>query len=265
MSKEKVGNVEIFNKILGDGQETIVFVNGISMTVDHWKFQMSFFKQNYKTLFHDLRGQLLSDNIDDNATIDTHVQDLKTLLDLKGEQNVHLVGAGYGARIAIIFAAKNPEFVKTLTLISASSQNSALMNAIYENFIKSAQAGTDVFLSAIIPWNYSSKFLKENWELIKLQYKFIDKIPENYFANYIRLCNAAKKSNVTPYLEKIKCPSLILSGEKDLVCQPAYGKLISNKIPNSEFLVFKDTGHAVIFEKHDTVNEKLFEFLQKHK
>ncbi len=55
------------------------------------------------------------------------------------------------------------------------------------------------------------------------------------------------------------------SGEKDIL-KPAYpySKLIHNKIPNSEMVIVRDAGHALIFDKPEEFNSIVLGFLRKH-
>jgi pimeloyl-ACP methyl ester carboxylesterase len=57
MPMRKIGDVELYYELHGDGRETIAFVNGVAMTVQSWLPQRDFFAREYRCLFHDTRAR----------------------------------------------------------------------------------------------------------------------------------------------------------------------------------------------------------------
>jgi pimeloyl-ACP methyl ester carboxylesterase len=49
--------------------------------------------------------------------------------------------------------------------------------------------------------------------------------------------------DLTPRLGEISAPTLILVGEDDFICPPSRAKIMHDRIPNSELVVFERSGH----------------------
>jgi pimeloyl-ACP methyl ester carboxylesterase len=60
MPVQELNGVHIHYDIAGEG-EPLVFLNGVMMTTQSWVLQTSLFRQRYRCVLHDFRGQLLSD------------------------------------------------------------------------------------------------------------------------------------------------------------------------------------------------------------
>ncbi|MBL7545353.1 MAG: alpha/beta hydrolase [Bdellovibrionaceae bacterium] len=105
--------------------ETLVFLNGLSDSIESWSEIKSYFKGKYSTLFIDLigQGQALEEEIKrtppPNFVISAAEQAevLKEVwLSLQIKSGFHLVGFSYGGGIAIRFATLYPELVHQLIL-----------------------------------------------------------------------------------------------------------------------------------------------------
>ena len=68
---------------------------------------------------------------------------------------------------------------------------------------------------------------------------------------------------MTDELHRIKCPALIVCGEKDTLKPLEFSKLIAETIPHSEYITIPDSGHVVIFEKPKELETAVLGFLLK--
>ena len=114
MPLARIGDIELYWELDGEGEEVVAFVNGVAMTVESWRPQREFFARRYRCLFHDTRGQLRSAKPAQDYSLRMHADDLKGLLDHLDLDRVHLVGTSYGSEIAMIFALAYPEAVRSL-------------------------------------------------------------------------------------------------------------------------------------------------------
>ena len=65
-------------------------------------------------------------------------------------------------------------------------------------------------------------------------------------------------------LEAMRISVLVLAGGADLLSPPALMRLLSDPIPNSEFVVMAEAGHAAFWEQPDIWNPLVLEFLSRH-
>jgi pimeloyl-ACP methyl ester carboxylesterase len=72
--------------------------------------------------------------------------------------------------------------------------------------------------------------------------------------NYANGSNAAKE---------IDCPTMLVFGSDDKMCNLEFGKKFANLINNSITHVIYDCGHMIMIEKAFEMREKILEFLKK--
>ena len=72
--------------------------------------------------------------------------------------------------------------------------------------------------------------------------------------NYVNGSNAAKEIN---------CPTMLVFGSDDKMCNLEFGKKFANLINNSITHVIDDCGHMIMIEKAFEMREKILEFLKK--
>jgi pimeloyl-ACP methyl ester carboxylesterase len=71
-----------------------------------------------------------------------------------------------------------------------------------------------------------------------------------------------RRPDSRPLLASIKCPTLVVVGDGDVLTTPAMAKEIADGIAGSRLAVIADCGHLSTLEKPDPVNAALIEWLQ---
>ena len=145
---------------------------------------------------------------------------------------VHLCGLSLGGILALDYALERPENVKTLVLIGTPHKVPkfafALQNVVFRFLPKSTFA--------------SMAFDKRDT-----------------FA----LGNTMKDLDFSGRLEEIRCPTLILCGEKDGANLKS-ARFLAGHIPGAELQVIGNTGHVVNEENPKALAERLNEFYRRH-
>ena len=65
-------------------------------------------------------------------------------------------------------------------------------------------------------------------------------------------------------LSTMKTPTLMLTGGADLLSPPAMMKLVAEQIPNCQFEVIPEAGHAAFYERPEVWNQFVLEFIAEH-
>src|SRR5687768_15921412 len=102
-----------------EGQQPIIFIHGGLDDYRCWQFQIDSFSSKYRTISYSRRfaypnkwiGNVAKDN-----TIEDNAKDLAELIRKLDIAPAHLVGASYGAFIALYCATKHPELARTIVL-----------------------------------------------------------------------------------------------------------------------------------------------------
>ena len=251
-------------EVTGTGGETVAFLNGIAMSISHWKPIAGPLSPDYRCLCHDFRGQLLSSQSPSGHAIhlSDHVEDLQLLLARLGITRVHLVGTSYGAEVAMMFAATCPTIVSSLCLIDGVSELDPLLRATAEAWKAAALADPVAFYRTIVPWNYSSSYIGANAAALAKREVAVAGLPRGYFEDFAALCDAFLEIDLTAQLARISCPTLVLVGEKDILKHAGFARIIARSIEGARLRVVSGAGHAVVMEQPDTVLTDIREFLR---
>ncbi|MDQ3836549.1 MAG: alpha/beta hydrolase [Thermoproteota archaeon] len=121
---DNVKNIEINGRELhyveqGDGQPPVIFIHGALDDYRCWQFQIDSFSSKYRTISYSRRfaypnkwiGNIAQDN-----TIEDNAKDLAEIIRKLDLAPAHLVGASYGAFVALYCVSKNPHLAKTMVL-----------------------------------------------------------------------------------------------------------------------------------------------------
>lgn len=264
MPRIKVRDLELYYELQGEAKETLVFLNGIGMSAPLWRPMVDHFLLRYRCLCHDFRGQMMSDKPEGEYSMEMHVEDTLALLDALGLDKVHLVGTSYGSEVAQIFAYTHPQRTSSLTVIGGVSESDALLRATADAWSAAALSGDGVsFYKSLLPWSYSSAYLQNNRESLAARAGAFAKIPKDFLQGFARLVDAFLQLDCTARLKEIRCPTLIIAAEKDLIKPPRYSVIMHREIAHSEYHVVPGSGHAVVMENPASLNRLLDDFLRR--
>lgn len=104
-----------------DAADTVVFLHGLAESGELWRTWSPYVSRRHRVIRPDHRGFGRSTAMPSDFPwrFETLQQDLTYLLDALGLKAVHLVGAKIGGTHALSYAARNPERVKSVTVIGA--------------------------------------------------------------------------------------------------------------------------------------------------
>lgn len=206
----------------------LVLLHGNNSSSNYFKKQIEYFSKKYRVIAIDTRGHGKSPRGEKPFTMNQFVEDLNNLLeDLKIDKMI-LLGFSDGANIAMKYALKYQEKLKSLILVGGNIQK----NGLKLNFILPVEIG--YIVSKFFP-----KRVKKSREMLGLM---------------------IHDPNIKPNeLNKIKVPTLVMAGTKDIV-KESHTKLITNNIPDSK-LVIIEGNHFILSRKSEIVNRKIEEFI----
>jgi pimeloyl-ACP methyl ester carboxylesterase len=96
----------------------VVLLHGGGLDLSSWDPQVGPLSRAFRVIRYDARGHGRSTRPTGPFSM---VEDVRRVLDHLGVQRAHLVGLSMGAGAAFNFAARHPERVETLTLVSTSA------------------------------------------------------------------------------------------------------------------------------------------------
>jgi pimeloyl-ACP methyl ester carboxylesterase len=67
--------------------------------------------------------------------------------------------------------------------------------------------------------------------------------------------------DILPSLAAVKCPSLVIAGQHDFICGPAWNRPIAAAIPGARYVEIADAGHIPQYEQPGAFRDALLDWL----
>ena len=271
-----------------EAKEAVVFVNGIANSLESWNVIKEPLESSYKILAYDLRGQWFSEVTEDEPySFKGMAEDLHALMQANDIDSAHFVGTSLGGEIAFWFALMYPEKARSICSIASVSEVTALLQfqvnrwrsialeAVHEIAELKGETDKEVlrkwghnFYQGVVPELYANTFLEANYEVVQQRDKvFQEMCHPDFFKGQVYLSDMffrlRNDEKFTHRLSEIKCPTLLIAGEKDAIKPPSFSELMVRNLPGSQMRVIKDAGHALINERPVELGSMVKEFLQE--
>jgi non-heme chloroperoxidase len=278
-------NIEINGRQLhyveqGEGgqQPPVIFIHGGLDDYRCWQYQVDSFSKKYRSISYSRRfaypnkwiGNIAQDN-----TIEDNAKDLVELIRKLDLAPAHLVGASYGAFIALYCVSKNPELAKTMVLneppIFQFLARSHLKDDVelLKRFIARVQRPSqDAFKRGDF-----EKGVQVFMDTIMNRENFFEKLPEegkHYLMDNAKSLESELESAIsTSYtIEDVKqmktIPTLLVNGELSPKLFLRIVDILSENIPNNtEQTVIPNVSHDD-FKSGNIFTSKVMQFFAKH-
>jgi len=248
----------------GSGKETIVFSHSLLFTHEIFAKQIEHFKDRYRCIAFDHRGQGKSPVTKDGYDMDTLSEDAIELIEKLGVGPCHFVGLSMGGFVAMRVAIRRSDLIKSVTLLDTSANAEEAENkAGYRklNFI-GRWFGFRLVISKVMPIMFSTTFMNDPARADERKY-WADLICSNDRIGATRaVTGVIDRQGVDDRVDQIDRPVLIIVGEEDTATVPAKSKLMNEKIKGSKLVIIPKTGHLSTIESPDAVNAAMDEFLK---
>ena len=112
----------LHTEIHGSGEAIVFLHTGLQTSATDFIPQQTAFLEDYQVISPDLRGHGKSAATDISNFFEDSANDLNETLENLGLYSVHIVGASLGALVAIYFAKRFPDRLKSLTISGVTKQ-----------------------------------------------------------------------------------------------------------------------------------------------
>jgi 3-oxoadipate enol-lactonase len=267
MPTVKVNNTEIFYQEAGSGAETIVFAHGLLMDHSMFAAQVEEFAKNYRVIAYDHRGQGNSPEAASGYDMDNIARDAAGLIKALKAFPCHFAGLSMGGFTGMRLAAREPELLRTLTLMNTGAQREPLLGRIRYNFLAQLVklVGTRPFVSIAVKelFGKSTRASRHPATQAMLS-EWTEKLasrPKNVAKALLGVMNRQEFSEVE--LKKIQCPTLVLSGEDDGAQPPVLSERMAKSIPNAKTVRIPACGHSSSLEQPAAVIDAMRELIAR--
>lgn len=264
MPKLKVGDIDIYYEIHGEGAQTLVMIRGLGSDLCAWYEQTPVLSRAFRLLQHDNRGAGRSDKPTAPYSIRQMAADTKGLMDSLGIGRAAMLGISMGGMIAQEFALNYPDRLTSLILGCTNFGGPKAVSAAPE-IVAAITAGPNVS-GEKLELQQRAVFCEETvlrrpevmrtFREVRSRYP----IPPHAFACQVA---AVMGHDTSARLPSIRIPTLVLTGREDCLVPPANARLIAELIPGAVVQELPG-GHLFLAEYPDEFNRAVIDFVKTH-
>ena len=175
-------------------------------------------------------------------------------IEVKGYENIHLLGNSLGGHVALVHVLKHPERIKSLILTGSSGLFENGMGDTYPRRGDYEYIKKKTEVTFYDPKTATKELVDEVFEITRNRLKVI---------KIIALAKSAIRNNLGEELNNIKLPTLLIWGNNDTITPPFVAREFHRLIPNSELHFIDKCGHAPMMEQPEEFNVILDKFFKK--
>jgi 3-oxoadipate enol-lactonase len=263
MPTASVNGIDINYKLEGDGDETIVLVNGLADDLETWVFQMEdLLAAGYRVLRFDNRGVGGSSMPAGPYTTKLFAQDTKALVDELGITDFHLLGVSMGGMIAQEYALAHPEDLRSLTLACTYAAPGPFCSRMFSMWADMAPVnGVPFIMRDVTLWAFTVPFFEEREDELREFEADMAQMTQPTEA-YLAQLSSIQTHDTTDRLVQIRVPTLVLAGEEDILIPVRLSRRLQEGIAGSRWATTPG-GHACLWEHPVQFNRAVLEFLSE--
>jgi 3-oxoadipate enol-lactonase len=259
-----VNGIELNYRLEGDGEETIVLINGLADDLETWVLQIDdFLAAGYRVLRIDNRGVGGSSKPAGPYSSRMLADDAKALVDHLGLSGFHLMGVSMGGMIAQEYALAYPGDLTTVTFGCTYASPGPFCSRMFAMWADLAPVlGVPFVMRDVTLWAFTVPFFEQRGEDLaefETAMRYMDQPVHAYLAQLAVI----QQHDTTSRLGEITVPSLVLAGEEDILIPVSLSRRIHDAIPGSEWATTKG-GHACCWEHPAEFNRTFLDFVRRH-
>ena len=274
---QRVGNGQHVAYI-DEGQGlAVILIHGLGSYIPAWKQNLPALSQSHRVVALDLPGFGKSSKEADSYSIPFFAETVAQLQDSLGIDNAIWVGHSMGGQIAMRGALSYPEKISKLVLISPAGfetftdQEAATMTKyVTPASIKATPDSMirQTFRTAFYDFPEEAQFMADDRVAIREADGF-----DGYARGYAKSVQAMLEGPVFDELSNISKPALVLFGKQDALIHnrqlhpglstQKVAETGVDKLGNARLKMFDQAGHFVHFERAETVNKEILNFINQ--
>jgi len=260
MEKIVSDDAEIFYDTAGSGPSVVLLH---ATPADHEFFLpvSKLLSARYRLVMPDLRGHGESGLGDGPATMQKHAFDVARIMDGAGVERAPLLGVSIGGRVIFEFWRRFRERVSALVLCNteARADSSEARANRYRNADDVLQRGTEPFFESMVPKLMGETTRRSRPDLVEGARRMMRRMSPAGVAGVQR--GMAERPDSVPTLKTINVPTLIITGDEDVLTGLPDAELMKQNIAGSQLKVVAKAGHFSPWEQPEEVGRIVRSFL----
>ena len=257
MPRVCVGDVSLNFEQQGAGTD-LVLIHGLGSDLTFWDAEAAVFATHHRVTRPDVRGFGASDKPPGPYSPGMFARDLDGLFSGCGIADAHVVGISLGGVIAQRLALDFPRRVRSLVLVSTSSEVGRKATAAWQRLADRIERDGFDAQTADASRAFSPAFAQHHPEVVaEIGRRNAACDPRGYAA----AARAVSDYNWTVELPRVMAPALILQGLDDQLTPPAGSVKLSRALPYARLLLVADAGHNLPTEQPLVFRDSVLAFI----
>jgi 3-oxoadipate enol-lactonase len=254
------GDTDIFYEVLGGGPP-VVLLHPFPANHDLWKPAVQAVVSRYRVILPDLRGHGDSGVGEGPATMEKHAADLARVLDHEEVGRAPFVGVSIGGYVLFEFWRKYRARVEALVLCNTKAQADTpeARAARVQAATDVTERGTEPFFESMLPKLLGKTTYTGRPDLVEGALRMMRKMSPEHVAMVQR--GMAERQDSVETLKTINVPTMLVTGDEDILTGKAEADLMRQHIPGSQLKVIAKAGHYSPWEQPEEVGKLLRQFL----
>jgi 3-oxoadipate enol-lactonase len=256
----KSRDAEIAYWTLGDGPP-VVLLHPFPVHHEFWLPVAEALSTRYRLILPDLRGHGESGIGDGPATMEKHAADIAGVMDAAEVGAAALIGVSIGGYALFEFWRKYRARAVALGLCNtkASADNSEARSGRLQAANEVLERGTESFFESMIPKLMGKTTRDTRPDLVDGALRMMRKMSPDGVAQVQR--GMAARADSIETLKTINVPTLLVTGDEDIMTGVNEAEFMRQQIPDGELRVIPKAGHYAAWEQSQDAIIVLRQFL----
>lgn len=260
LHRVKSDDAEIVYRVLGEGSP-VILLHPFPANHEFWLPVANALSTRYRLILPDLRGHGDSDIGEGPATMEKHAADIFRVMDDAEVGRAPLVGVSIGGYALFEFWREHRGRVAALGLCNtkapADGPDARATRLHAANDV--IERGTEPFFESMIPRLLGKSTRELRPDLVDGALRMMRKMSPEDVAQVQR--GMAERPDSVDTLQTINVPTLLVTGQEDLLTGMNEAELMRQHIANSQMRVIPKAGHYSPWEQSEEVGKVLRQFL----
>ncbi|ATG20979.1 3-oxoadipate enol-lactonase [Ralstonia pickettii] len=255
----RANGIDIHYRIDGADGPWVVLAHALGVDHQLWDGIAARLSDRHRVLRYDARGHGKTTAPHGAYTLFQMADDVAGLLDALSIAQVHFIGLSMGGMVGQILGVRHPQRLLSLTLCDTVCYTPVSAHAMWDERIGQVEAhGMSGIVEPTIQRWLTTPFREAHPDAVERIRALLRATPPH---GYVGACLAIKALDTRGSLERIACPTLVMTGDQDTGAPVEVAREIASHIPNARLKVMSRAAHLAPIEQDEAFLTALDEFL----
>jgi len=258
-----INGVSFYYEDTGGPGPAIVFSHGLLMSTRLFAAQVAAFKDQYRCIAYDHRGQgQSSDPGGRSHDMDTCTRDAVSVIEGLDARPCHFVGLSMGGFVGMRLAVRRPDLLYSLSLLETSAEPEPAENVpkYRKMALVAGWLGTRFVADRVMPILFGRSFMTDP-AMAEARASWRAEIASRPRGIVRAVRGVIERRGMMEEIASIRVPTLVMVGDEDVATPPPKARRMHEQIPRSRLARIAAAGHSSPVEQPAEVTRVLSDFL----